>query len=98
MKKLLATLAIMPLRVYQLAVSPWLPMNCRFQPSCSHYAIKAIRLHGVAKGAWLTIRRLARCHPWGGEGFDPVPGCAVDAETEKCFFSQDDTNNPHNHR
>jgi putative membrane protein insertion efficiency factor len=58
---------------YRLAVSPWLGRACRFTPSCSAYAEEAIRLHGPARGAWLAMRRLLRCHPWGGSGWDPVP-------------------------
>jgi putative membrane protein insertion efficiency factor len=72
-KNLLAMLAIVPIRVYQLAVSPWLPVSCRFQPTCSEYAIAAIKEQGAVKGTWLAVRRLGRCHPWGGSGFDPVP-------------------------
>ena len=73
LKKPLAILAIMPIRVYQLAISPWLPISCRFQPTCSHYAVMAIKGHGALKGMWLATKRLGRCHPWGGSGFDPVP-------------------------
>jgi putative membrane protein insertion efficiency factor len=61
-------------RLYQLTLSPWLGMNCRFQPTCSAYAIEALGTHGVIKGGWLALRRIARCHPWGGSGYDPVPG------------------------
>lgn len=61
-------------RVYRLAISPWLGMNCRFQPTCSAYAIEALEEHGVVQGTALAARRIARCHPWGGSGFDPVPG------------------------
>jgi len=64
------TLAI---RGYRLAISPLLGTNCRFTPSCSAYAIEAIERHGAVRGAWLAARRLARCHPWGGAGYDPVP-------------------------
>ena len=60
-------------KLYRLAISPWLGMNCRFQPTCSEYAIEALRTHGVFKGAWLAARRIGRCHPWGGSGYDPVP-------------------------
>lgn len=49
------------------------PSPCRFDPSCSTYALEALERHGAARGSWLTIRRLARCHPWGGVGWDPVP-------------------------
>jgi putative membrane protein insertion efficiency factor len=65
------------LRLYQLAISPLLPPSCRFTPTCSHYAMDAVRLHGPAKGLVLAARRLSRCHPiaWlgGASGFDPVP-------------------------
>ena len=60
-------------KLYRLAISPWLGMNCRFQPTCSEYAIEALRTHGVFKGAWLAAKRIGRCHPWGGSGYDPVP-------------------------
>ncbi len=60
-------------RLYQLTLSPWLGANCRFQPTCSAYAIEALETHGVIRGGWLALCRIARCHPWGGSGFDPVP-------------------------
>ena len=60
-------------KVYRFAISPWLGGNCRFQPTCSEYAIEALREHGVLKGTWLAARRIGRCHPWGGSGYDPVP-------------------------
>ncbi len=60
-------------RVYQFTLGPWVGGRCRFHPSCSEYAIEAYRAHGVLRGTWLTARRLARCHPLGGHGFDPVP-------------------------
>lgn len=62
-------------RFYQLAISPWTPAACRYVPTCSQYAIEAIREHGAARGTWWAVRRLARCHPWGGYGYDPVPPC-----------------------
>lgn len=60
-------------RFYQCAVSPMFPPACRFTPTCSSYAIEALQTHGAAKGSWLALRRIARCHPWGGCGYDPVP-------------------------
>lgn len=61
------------LRGYKLFVSPLLPPACRFHPSCSVYTAEAVEVHGVARGLWLGVRRLARCHPWSAGGFDPVP-------------------------
>lgn len=60
-------------RVYQLVLSPVMAPNCRHLPTCSDYAIEALREHGVLKGGWLSVRRIARCHPFGTSGFDPVP-------------------------
>lgn len=59
--------------VYRRAVSPWLGVHCRFQPTCSEYAAEALRTHGGIHGGWLVLRRIGRCHPWGGAGYDPVP-------------------------
>jgi uncharacterized protein len=67
------SIAIFLIRGYQLLLSPVLGNNCRFHPTCSEYAIEAIRAHGVARGLWLAVRRIGRCHPWGGAGHDPVP-------------------------
>jgi putative membrane protein insertion efficiency factor len=64
------------IRVYQVVISPRIPPSCRFQPSCSHYAIEALEHHGAWKGSGLAVRRLLRCHPWGASGFDPVPPSA----------------------
>ena len=61
-------------RAYQLLVSPLLPPSCRFHPSCSAYAAEALRRHGAARGGWLAVKRLARCHPFCEGGIDPVPG------------------------
>lgn len=61
------------IRGYQVAVSPWTPPACRYVPSCSAYALEAVARHGAGKGMWLGVRRLLRCHPFGGRGYDPVP-------------------------
>lgn len=62
------------IRFYQAAVAPRLPSTCRYTPSCSNYALEAVERHGALRGAWLAARRLLRCHPLGGRGWDPVPG------------------------
>ena len=61
-------------KLYRVTLSPWLGMNCRFQPTCSEYAIEALQTHGLFKGSWLAAKRIGRCHPWGASGYDPVPG------------------------
>jgi putative membrane protein insertion efficiency factor len=68
-----ARTAAILIRGYQLLVSPILPGNCRFHPTCSRYAVDAFNQYGVFKGAWLSLKRIGRCHPWGDSGFDPVP-------------------------
>ena len=73
MSALLATLLRALIRGYQLTLSPMVGPACRFAPSCSEYAREAIALHGPGHGSWLALRRLSRCHPLGGAGFDPVP-------------------------
>ena len=62
------------IRAYQLLVAPVLPPSCRYYPTCSHYAAEAVAVHGPGRGSLLAARRLLRCHPWGGSGYDPVPG------------------------
>jgi hypothetical protein len=62
------------IRLYQLTLSPWLGRQCRYEPTCSVYATQAVERFGVRRGGWLAARRLGRCHPWGGSGYDPVPG------------------------
>ena len=61
------------IRAYQLLISPLLLPSCRYLPSCSNYAAEAIERHGALHGSWLALKRLLRCHPWGGSGYDPVP-------------------------
>jgi len=65
--------AVLPVRFYQYCISPLLPPACRFYPSCSNYVLQAVLLHGIGRGGWLGLRRLARCHPWSSGGYDPVP-------------------------
>ena len=70
---LFARALLLAVRAYRLLLSPLLPPSCRFEPSCSRYAEEALRVHGAARGTWLTLRRLLRCRPGGGSGYDPVP-------------------------
>ena len=73
MTEVVRALLIAPIRIYQWTISPLLGANCRYAPSCSAYAEEAIATHGAVRGAWLALRRMLRCHPWGGSGYDPVP-------------------------
>jgi len=68
-------------RGYQYLISPVLPGTCRYQPTCSGYALEAIARYGALKGGWLAVRRISRCHPWGGWGYDPVPAHDHDHDT-----------------
>ena len=69
----LAQVLIAGVRLYQVTLGLVTGGHCRFHPSCSFYSLEALRTHGAMRGGWLTIRRILRCHPWGGSGFDPVP-------------------------
>jgi putative membrane protein insertion efficiency factor len=71
--KILALPFIALIQLYRRVISPMTPPSCRFTPTCSQYGLEAFRRYGLFKGFWLTAKRLARCHPWGGSGFDPVP-------------------------
>ncbi len=74
-----ALLLRMMILAYRWTLSPLLPTSCRFAPSCSSYAAEAIAEHGALSGGWLAFRRIARCHPWGGDGYDPVPRRAAES-------------------
>ena len=69
----LARLMSLPVLAYRAVFSPWVGHNCRYDPTCSAYALEALRKHGGIKGGWLALRRIGRCHPWGGVGVDDVP-------------------------
>ena len=71
--KIFSTILIGIIRIYQTAISPYLPSSCRYTPTCSQYGIEAIKKHGPFKGSWLTFKRILSCNPWGGSGYDPVP-------------------------
>ena len=64
---------IVLIKLYQWIISPWMGQKCRFTPTCSQYGIDALKKYGPFKGLWLTFKRVAKCHPWGGHGYDPVP-------------------------
>lgn len=73
MKRVIEFIVLLPIYIYRICISPFTPPRCRYTPTCSQYAIEAIKKHGVLKGGWLAVKRIARCHPWGGSGYDPVP-------------------------
>ena len=70
---MIAKLLMGLVRFYRAAISPWTLPSCRYTPTCSGYALEALERHGAARGSWLAVRRICRCHPWGGQGYDPVP-------------------------
>ena len=74
---MIRTLLICVVRFYRLMLSPWLGSACRFEPTCSAYALQALQMHGAARGSYLTLKRLGRCHPWCAGGHDPVPTQAL---------------------
>ena len=73
MRAWIRRIVLLPVYAYRYLISPVLPPACRFYPTCSAYAVEAVMEHGILKGGWLTLRRLARCHPWAEGGVDPVP-------------------------
>lgn len=73
MRNPISLLMIGAVRAYQMVISPWLPMACRYTPTCSQYAVQAIQKYGALKGGWLALKRIASCNPWGGHGHQPVP-------------------------
>ncbi|QVQ50505.1 membrane protein insertion efficiency factor YidD [Spiractinospora alimapuensis] len=91
---LAARVLIVPVRGYQRFISPVLPPTCRFYPSCSAYAVQALRAHGALRGLWLTVRRLARCHPFHKGGLDPVPPGRFAPPDETQDDSQGASGNP----
>ncbi|TVR78021.1 MAG: membrane protein insertion efficiency factor YidD [Chitinophagaceae bacterium] len=72
-KSILSLILIGIFKFYQGAISPYLAPSCRYTPTCSEYGVQAVKKHGPLKGGWLAIKRILRCHPWGGHGHDPVP-------------------------
>ncbi len=80
--RLLAWPLLLLVRIYRYTLSPLLGVNCRYQPTCSEYAVEALRQHGAFRGMALAARRIGRCHPWGGAGYDPVPGSNSDNDDD----------------
>lgn len=72
-KKAIEFIVLLPVYIYRYTISPLSPPSCRYTPTCSQYAIEAVKKHGIFKGGWLAVKRLSRCHPWGESGYDPVP-------------------------
>jgi len=70
---MISMILIIPIKIYQILISPVLPMSCRYTPSCSEYTIKALKKFGPIKGLFISIKRILSCNPWGGSGYDPVP-------------------------
>jgi len=73
MRKVIEHIVLLPVYFYRVCISPFTPPSCRYLPTCSQYTIEAVKKHGVFKGSWLAIKRIVRCNPWGGSGYDPVP-------------------------
>lgn len=73
LKKILAFPFILLVRFYQVAISPYTPASCRYNPTCSHYTVEALKKHGLFYGGWLSVKRIFSCHPWSEGGYDPVP-------------------------
>ena len=73
MLRILSFILVIPIKLYQILISPLIGPNCRYHPTCSQYSIEAINKYGPFKGTWLAIKRISSCHPWGGSGHDPVP-------------------------
>jgi putative membrane protein insertion efficiency factor len=73
MKRVLTKILKLPVYFYKYYISPVTPASCRYVPTCSEYALQALEKHGPFKGGWMALKRILRCHPWGGSGYDPVP-------------------------
>ena len=73
LKKILIAPFVLLVKIYQWMISPLLPKSCRFEPTCSHYTLEALKTHGLWKGGILSVKRIAKCNPWGSSGYDPVP-------------------------
>lgn len=88
---------LLVIKFYRRFISPLLPPSCRYYPSCSAYGLEAIQLHGPFRGTWLTVHRIARCNPWGGEGLDPVPGSEMAKRLAEGHGHDDHPHDDHGH-
>ena len=84
MRKVIHYIVLLPVRLYQWLISPLLPATCRHTPTCSNYTVEAVHEWGAIKGMWLGIKRLAKCHPWGTSGYDPVPKKENNTNSHTC--------------
>lgn len=82
LKRIFSALIVGLVKFYQLAISPWLGRSCRYSPTCSQYMVEAVNEWGPLKGFWMGIKRIGRCHPWGGHGYDPVPPKQINTNEE----------------
>lgn len=89
-KRLLTAILLAIIKFYRYAISPWTPNACRHTPTCSRYAVEALHMHGPFRGGWLSLKRLAKCHPWGTSGYDPVPGKIKNNVNTKTYASKKD--------
>ncbi|WP_417427916.1 membrane protein insertion efficiency factor YidD [Kiloniella sp.] len=85
--KILRALLLGFVKLYQYGISPYTPASCRYHPTCSEYASEAIVTHGALRGGWLALKRLSRCHPWGGYGYDPVPEPSDSNHCDDCHVT-----------
>ncbi|WP_281685409.1 membrane protein insertion efficiency factor YidD [Thalassobaculum salexigens] len=91
LSRLARTAALAPVYFYRYVLSPFFAGSCRYAPSCSAYAVEAVQTHGVLRGGLLALRRFARCHPWGGAGYDPVPPLAASDPRTMTAYPADKT-------
>ena len=89
-------LFLLPIRFYRRFITPLKGPTCRFAPTCSEYAQEAIQVHGVFKGSYFALRRILRCHPFGGSGYDPVPAAKAGAGSSAITLGKNDTSGPIN--
>jgi putative membrane protein insertion efficiency factor len=82
--KVLGWILLIPVYIYKFAISPYTSASCRHVPSCSEFAVQAIKIHGPFKGFWMATKRISRCHPWGTHGYDPVPPAKAKPEQNHC--------------